>query len=53
MPSPFHDATILVVDDSPELITLLRRALSEQGYSVLALMNGFVVESRRAVAVLR
>ena len=54
MPSPFHDTTILVVDDSPELITLLRRALSEQGYSVLALMNGFeVIEELRQRASTR
>lgn len=40
MPSPFPDATILVVDDSAELVSLLRRVLSEQGYSVLVARNG-------------
>lgn len=35
-----HQASILVVEDDAELVALLRRVLSEQGYSVLTARDG-------------
>jgi DNA-binding response OmpR family regulator len=35
-----HPATILVVEDSPELVALLRRVLREEGFKVRAARDG-------------
>ncbi len=39
-PDPEHDATILVVDDEPELSRALSKLLSRNGYHVLTAGNG-------------
>ena len=39
-PGPEHDATILVVDDEPELSRALSKLLSRNGYHVLTAGNG-------------
>jgi len=40
MPIQAHPSSILIVEDNAELVALLRRVLSEQGYSVLAAHDG-------------
>jgi len=40
MQSPALSPTILVVEDNPELVALLQRVLSEQGYSVRSSRDG-------------
>ena len=35
-----QSASILIVEDNREMVTLLRRVLGEQGYSVLAARDG-------------
>jgi DNA-binding response OmpR family regulator len=40
MPNQAHTASILIVEDNAELVALLRRVLTEQGYSVLAARDG-------------
>lgn len=40
MPTIAHSTTILVVEDNPDLVTLLQRLLSEQGYVVRSARDG-------------
>ena len=40
MPQPMDDAVILVVDDSPDTVSMLNDTLDNEGFSVLVALNG-------------